>query len=70
MTKGQGDYLNLRDYPWSINAGAPRAGACQGPGPEGTLVIDDATGQILGASVGSDEVLAAIAKCAGTPPTR
>jgi hypothetical protein len=48
VTKGQGDYLNLRDYPWSINAGAPRAGACQGPGPEGTLVIDDATGQILG----------------------
>lgn len=55
VTKGQGDYLNLSDNPWS--RGFTRASQldpnpsrmiCEGPGPQGTLVIDDATGVILG----------------------
>jgi hypothetical protein len=53
ITKGVGDYLNLRDLPWSrattqANADTPLALACGGPGPSGTIVIDDATGEILG----------------------
>ncbi len=52
ITKGVGDYLNLSDHPWSRNssevASDPLAMACVGPGPAGTIVIDDATGRILG----------------------
>jgi hypothetical protein len=53
ITKGVGDYLNLRDLPWSrattqANADTPLALVCGGPGPSGTIVIDDATGEILG----------------------
>jgi hypothetical protein len=51
VTKGTGDYLNLQDHPWSRQSGQtddPAAIACQGPGPAGIIVIDDATGQILG----------------------
>jgi len=51
VTKSVGDYLNLTDHPWSSaepQATDPLALACGGPGPAGTLVIDDATGQILG----------------------
>jgi hypothetical protein len=47
VTKGQGDYLNLRDYPWSHSTGLTN-NVCELPGTEGTLVVDDATGVILG----------------------
>jgi hypothetical protein len=53
VTKGEGDYLNLAAHPWSkasaqYAATDPVALACGGPGPAGTIVIDDATGEILG----------------------
>jgi hypothetical protein len=55
VTKGQGDYLNLSDHPWSTRIGwadqldpNPTRLICEAPGPQGTLVIDDATGVILG----------------------
>jgi len=53
VTKGVGDYLNLRDLPWSrattqANADTWMAMTCGGPGPAGTIVIDDPTGAILG----------------------
>jgi hypothetical protein len=53
VTRGVGDYLNLRDLPWSqtttqANADTPTAMTCGGPGPAGTIVIDDASGAILG----------------------
>ncbi len=53
VTRGQGDYLNLRDHPWSpippqAEQPDPTWLTCGGPGPAGTIVIDDATGQILG----------------------
>jgi hypothetical protein len=55
VTKGQGDYLNLSDHPWSTRIGwtdqldpNPTRLICESPGPLGTLVIDDATGAILG----------------------
>jgi len=55
VTKGQGDYLNLSDHPWStwissVDQGNPNPSRliCESPGPQGTLVIDDATGVILG----------------------
>jgi hypothetical protein len=53
VTKGVGDYLNLRDHPWSrttmqANADTQATLTCGGPGPAGTIVIDDATGTILG----------------------
>jgi hypothetical protein len=55
VTKGQGDYLNLSDRPWSkssfwadqLDPDSTRM-ICEAPGPQGTLVIDDATGVILG----------------------
>lgn len=57
VTKGRGDYLNLADHAWSpssFHASADeRAMTCVYPGPEGTLVIDDATGAILGVYPGS-----------------
>jgi len=53
ITKGVGDYLNLQDWPWShstaqTDANTVEALTCGGPGPAGTVVIDDATGSILG----------------------
>jgi hypothetical protein len=52
VTKGQGDYLNLHDHLWSKQASGaasdPVLASCEGPGPAGTLVIDDASGEILG----------------------
>jgi hypothetical protein len=53
VTDDEGDYLNLTDRAWSKasahNGPAdPTALTCGGPGPAGTIVIDDATGQILG----------------------
>jgi hypothetical protein len=55
VTKGQGDYLNLSDHPWSTRIDwadqldpNPTRLICEAPGPQGTLVIDDATGAILG----------------------
>jgi hypothetical protein len=55
VTKGQGDYLNLSDHPWSKRFSRasqldpnPSRMVCEAPGPQGTLVIDDATGAILG----------------------
>ena len=55
VTKGQGDYLNLSDHPWSTRIGLtdqlhpdPTRLICESAGPQGTLVIDDATGVILG----------------------
>jgi hypothetical protein len=51
VTKGVGDYLNLHDLPWSRGTEQtddPLVIACEGPGPAGTLVIDDATRSVLG----------------------
>jgi hypothetical protein len=55
VTKGEGDYLNFVGHPWSPSfAGAndsestAQVQMCAGPGPAGTIVIDDATGAILG----------------------
>jgi hypothetical protein len=53
VTKGQGDYMNHVAYPWSnaftqTIAADPSALVCSGNGTAGTIVIDDATGQILG----------------------
>lgn len=53
VTKGHGDYLNLADHAWSpssLHASARDESAmtCTYPGPEGTLVIDDASGALLG----------------------
>lgn len=53
VTEGRGDYLNLTDRPWSWSSGYadashPQALVCVGPGPMGTLVIDDRTGDVLG----------------------
>jgi len=53
VTKGEGDYLNLQDHPWSkafygTETAAVDRASCEGPAPAGTLVIDDATGEILG----------------------
>ena len=53
ITKGVGDYLNLHDWPWShytrqADGDSVEALTCGGPGPAGTIVIDDATGSILG----------------------
>ena len=55
VTKGEGDYLNLSDHPWSTTMSPadelgpdPIRSICESPGPLGTLVIDDATGVILG----------------------
>jgi len=51
VTKGTGDYLNLSDHSWSstlAQGGDTMSMQCSGPGPAGTLVIDDATGNILG----------------------
>jgi hypothetical protein len=55
VTKGVGDYLNLVAHPWSASSAAiqddramPLVETCAGPGPAGTIVIDDATGTILG----------------------
>ena len=47
VTKGVGDYLNLTAHAWSPSSHADDA-RCAGPGPAGTIVIDDATGVILG----------------------
>jgi hypothetical protein len=59
VTKGVGDYLNLHDLPWSHGSEQsddPWVLACEGPGPAGTIVIDDATGSVLGVypSVGDE----------------
>jgi len=50
VTKGAGTYLNLADHAWSSTTPAADdpAGACSYPAPAGTIVIDDATGEILG----------------------
>ena len=45
VTKGQGPYLNLAAHAWSRPSGP---GVCSAPGGSGTIVIDDATGAILG----------------------
>jgi hypothetical protein len=45
VTKGQGTYLNVGSHPWSSPTGSA---VCSNPGPAGTIVIDDATGAILG----------------------
>ncbi len=47
ITKGVGDYLNLSDHPWSPQSEASDL-TCSGPGPAGTIVIDDVTQVILG----------------------
>jgi hypothetical protein len=51
VTRGRGDYLNLTDHPWShgYEAGSDLAvQACTASAQAGVMVIDDATGQILG----------------------
>jgi hypothetical protein len=60
VTRGQGDYLNFAEHPWSgvlgfrdqVNPDETRL-RCLSPGPVGTLVIDDATGSILGVYPGN-----------------
>ena len=52
ITRGVGDYLNV-GFPWSPPMRQPDADTlpaltCGGPGTAGTIVIDDATGVILG----------------------
>lgn len=47
VTFGRGDYLNLRSHPWS-NGYMPNGTYCEAPSSSGTIVIDDATGAILG----------------------
>ncbi len=51
VTKGRGDYLDLSDRAWSsaYQAGSGlQTEACTAPAQSGTVVIDDATGEILG----------------------
>lgn len=55
VTKGQGDYLNLFDHAWSRKFSRasqvdpnPSRMICEANGQQGTVVIDDATGAILG----------------------
>ena len=55
VTRGQGDYLNLAERAWShtlsvVDQAKPDETRlrCFSPGTAGTLVIDDATGSILG----------------------
>lgn len=48
VTKGHGDYLNLLDRPWSRSSSRETRLECGTPSTQGTLVIDDATGVILG----------------------
>jgi len=51
VTKAAGDFLNLTDRPWSqkFSGSADLAAqACAAPAQAGTIVIDDATGEILG----------------------
>ena len=60
VTMGAGDYLNLRSHSWSSNysqaaAADPAQRACLGPSHEGTMVVDDATGEILGVFPGSHD---------------
>ena len=60
VTIGAGDYLNLRAHPWSSNYSQAVAAdaaerACLGPSSEGTMVVDDATGEILGVFPGSHD---------------
>ena len=45
VTKGRGPYLNLATHAWSTPSGPE---ACSAPGTTGTIVIDDATGAVLG----------------------
>jgi len=45
VTKGTGTYLNVASHAWSSPTGSV---VCSAPGPAGTIVIDDATGAILG----------------------
>jgi hypothetical protein len=52
VTFGRGDYLNLGPYPWS-SPFMPDGGRCQMPSSGGTIVIDDATGTILGVFPGN-----------------
>jgi hypothetical protein len=51
VAKGRGDFLNPIDHRWSqrYQAGSDLATqACTAPAQAGTIVIDDATGEILG----------------------
>ena len=51
VTVGRGDYLNLSDRAWSRAyrpGGDLTTQACTAPAHAGTIVIDDATGEILG----------------------
>jgi len=51
VTKGAGTYLNLAALPWSRPSQPgddPAQLACRDPAQAGTIVIDDATGEILG----------------------
>ena len=48
VTKGHGDYLNLVDRAWSRSSSREPRLECGTPSTQGTLVIDDATGSILG----------------------
>jgi len=60
ITRGVGDYLNLHDFAWSRHFGQFDAGfalACQGAAGSGTVVIDDASGEILGIFPGEHDGL-------------
>jgi hypothetical protein len=60
ITRGVGDYLNLHDFAWSRHFGQFDAGfalACQGAAASGTVVVDDASGEILGIFPGEHDGL-------------
>jgi hypothetical protein len=46
VTRGEGDYLNLKPHPWSRPF--MDENPCQAPATTGTIAIDDASGEILG----------------------
>ena len=56
VTKGHGDYLNLVDRAWSQSSSREARLECGTPSTQGTLVIDDATGSILGVYPGDRRI--------------
>jgi hypothetical protein len=51
VTMGDGDYINAENHPWSsqmTNSTDPVVRGCSDNGTRGTIVVDDASGSILG----------------------
>lgn len=73
VTKGKGDFLNMRDLAWSRHFGQFDEGfelACQGAAGTGTVVIDDSTGIILGVFPGDHDGLERPATTESEAPSR